>query len=75
MGDFKEHKTFVQPPDASELGNYLKANFQNADYYSVYEAGFSGFWVHEDLKKEGITNIIINAADVPTTKKKFRKCD
>lgn len=76
MGDFKEHKTFVQPPDASKLGNYLKTNFPNADYYSVYEAGFSGFWAHEDLKKEGITNIVINAADVPTTnKEKFHKRD
>lgn len=76
MGAFKEHKTFVQPPDAAKLGNYLRANFPNADYYSVYEAGFSGFWAHEDLQKEGLTNIVINAADVPTTnKEKYQKRD
>lgn len=76
MGACKEHKTFVQPPDASKLGNYLRLNFPNAEYYSVYEAGFSGFWTHDALQKEGVTNIVINASDVPTTnKEKFQKRD
>lgn len=73
MSAFKEHKTFVQPPEPKVLGNYLRDNFPNATYYSVYEAGFSGFWIHEALKKEGIKNIVVNAADVPTTDKEKKQ--
>lgn len=76
MSDFKEHKGFVQSPDPSLLGRYLRENFPGASYYSVYEAGFSGFWIHEALKKEGIQNIVVNPADVPTTdKEKKQKSD
>ena len=69
MSKYKEHKGFVQPPDASVLGRYLSENFPGATYYSVYEAGFCGFWPHEDLKKEGIHNIVVNPADVPSSDK------
>lgn len=36
------HKTFTQPPKVESLKKYLDFNFPNANYYSVYEAGFSG---------------------------------
>lgn len=67
-----EHKTFSQNPDPDILINYLKRNFPEADYYSVYEAGYCGFWIHEALVAAGIHNIVINPADVPT-KDKERK--
>jgi len=71
-----EHKTFVQPPSAHTLGNYLKRNFPNADYKSAYEAGFCGFWIHYALLEEGIGNIVINGSDIPTThKEKSNKRD
>jgi transposase len=73
MSTLKEHKTFVQPPDPIVLANYLKCNFPNASYYSVYEAGFSGFWIDEALRKEGIINIVVNPADVPTTDKEKKQ--
>ena len=63
------HKTFTQPSCAETLSNYLNRNFPGGNYYSVYEAGFSGFWTHYKLKDMGINNIIINPADVPTTQK------
>lgn len=76
MSDYKEHKGFVQPPDPAVLASYLRKNFPGAKYFSTYEAGFSGFWIHEALKKEGISNIVVNPADVPTTdKEKKTKCD
>lgn len=76
MSDYKEHKGFVQPPDARVLASYLRKNFPGATYHSTYEAGFSGFWIHEALKREGINNIVVNPADVPTTdKEKKKKCD
>jgi transposase len=71
-----EHKTYSQNCSATELGRYLRRNFPGATYYSVYEAGFCGFWVHEALTSEGIKNIVVNPADVPTTdKERKRKTD
>jgi transposase len=76
MTTYKDHKTFVQPPDARILGNYVKENFPGAEYYSVYEAGFCGFWIDEALRREGIRNIVVNPADVPTSdKEKKQKFD
>jgi transposase len=73
MSSQKEHKTFVQPPEPAVLSRYLRENFPGATYFSVYEAGFCGFWIDEDLKKEGIHNIVVNPADVPTTDKEKRQ--
>jgi transposase len=73
MGSLKEHKTFVQPPDAYLLVNYLHQNFPNADYFSVYEAGFSGFWAHDQLVQAGIKNLVVSPSDVPTTDKEKRQ--
>ena len=70
------HKKFTQPPQVDLLRNYLDRNFPNATYYSVYEAGFSGFWAHYELMEMGINNIVVNAADVPTSQKeKLHKDD
>lgn len=63
------HRTFTQPPSASALKGYLTRNFPDATYVSVYEAGFSGFWAHYELLKNGIQNIVVNPADVPTSQK------
>jgi len=69
-------KKFRQNPDAAALYNFLSSNYPNAHYHSVYEAGFSGFWIHHQLVGFGIHNIVVNAADVPTmSKEKLRKTD
>ena len=71
-----EHKFISQAPSAEILGKTLRHTFPGGKYYSVYEAGFCGFSVHEALKSEGINNIVVNPADVPTTdKEKKRKTD
>ena len=76
MSKLKDHKGFSQPPEAAALGRYLRNNFPGATYYSVYEAGFCGFWPHQELVKEGIHNIVVNPADVPSMdKEKKHKCD
>jgi len=70
------HKTFNQPPKPEALLQYLEKHFPNGTYYSTYEAGFCGFWIHEQLQSFGINNIVINPADVPTTdKEKKQKAD
>lgn len=69
LGPSYEHKTFSQNPDPELLTNYLHKNFPGAEYQSVYEAGFSGYWASRQLKRLGINNIIVNPADVPTKHK------
>lgn len=67
---------FTQPPVAEALSNYLRKNFPGGDYYSAYEAGFCGTGFHERLCKLGINNIIVHAADIPSTdKQKKNKTD
>ena len=70
------HKTFSQPPKPEVLYHYLEKHFPKGTYYSVYEAGFCGFWIHDRLQSLGINNIVVNPADVPTThKEKKQKTD
>lgn len=64
-----EHKTFSQPPEVGALVNYLKRNFPGAAYKTVYEAGYSGFWIHDRLQENGVRCIVVNPADVPTKDK------
>lgn len=68
--------TFTQDPKVSILLNHLKKNYPLGIYHCVYESGFCGFWIHDELNANGIDCIVINAADVPTThKEKDRKTD
>jgi transposase len=67
-----EHKTFRQPPEVDHLVNYLRRNFPGASYRSVYEAGYSGFWLHDQLMDRGVDCIVANPADVPTKEKERR---
>ena len=41
--------TFSMNPSPRELYNFLNKNYPHADYYSIYEAGFCGFWAHREL--------------------------
>jgi len=74
--DGMEHKTFTQHPDPQALHNYLQRNFPGGSFHSAYEAGFCGYDIHRRLNSLGIENIVINAADIPTTQKdKLQKRD
>jgi len=66
-------KTISIDPRAEVLSKFLRKNFPKGNYYSAYEAGFCGYSVHRNLLKEGIQNIIVNAADIPTTDKERRQ--
>jgi len=67
---------FTQPPSAATLVAHLQKNYPGGQYFSAYEAGFCGTGIHEQLCKAGINNIIIHAADIPTTdKQKKNKTD
>jgi len=70
------HKTFSQPPEPKALYAYLVKNFPGATYYSAYEAGFCGYWIHNELLSLGINSIVVNPGDIPTTnKEKVQKED
>ena len=69
MTDHLTHKTFSQPPKPEILFQYLQKNFPGGNYYSAYEAGFCGYWIHNKLKAMGINSIVVNPADIPTTNK------
>ena len=71
-----EHRTFTQPPDPLGLYNYLQRTFPGGTFNSAYEAGFCGYGIHRELNSLGISNIVINAADIPTSQKdKLQKRD
>jgi len=63
---------FTQPPSVSILAAHLQKYYPGGQYFSAYEAGFCGTAIHEQLCKAGINNIIIHAADIPTTDKQKR---
>ena len=65
-------KTFSMNPSAEELKKHLTQHYPDGSYYSVYEAGYCGYYIHRQLCRMGIKNIIINPADVPTTDKERR---
>lgn len=69
-------KTFTMEPSTDNLINYLKRNYPGGNYYSVYEAGFCGYWIDAQLKRVGINNIIVNSSDIPTrSKERVTKTD
>ena len=68
-----EHKMFSQPPHAEVLGQYLRRHFPDATYHCVYEAGYFGFWIHDELLNQGINCVVVNPADIPTRHKEHRR--
>lgn len=69
-------KTFSMNPSVEQLVSYMKKRYPGGEYFSVYEAGFCGYWINRQLNQHGIKNIIVNPADVPTSnKEKLRKTD
>ena len=68
--------SFAQHSDARELFDRLNRKFLDAHFLSAYEAGFCGFSVHYALTELGFENIVVHAADIPTTgKEKAMKTD
>ena len=67
---------FTQPPSAKALQFHLQNRFPGGEFYSAYEAGFSGIGIHEELCSLGISNIVVHPGDIPRTdKEKKNKTD
>lgn len=69
-------KTFSMNPSSEELFKYMNKNYPGGKYFCVYEAGFSGFWIHRELTRYGFISMIVNPSEIPTTgKERFDKND
>ena len=69
FSDEFELKPMTTPPDPGILIRHLRKNYPGANYKCAYEAGYSGFWIQQEFKKQGIECIVVNPADVPSTNK------
>ena len=56
-------------PSPKELKRLLERTYPGGTYQSVYEAGFCGFWIHQQLLEQGIENLVVHSPDVPTSDK------
>ena len=61
----------IKGADPNALHKFLTSHYPEAEYFSVYEAGFCGFWIHYRLTELGIHNIVVNPAAVPTMSYKY----
>jgi len=69
-------KTFSMNPESEGLKNYMEKNYPKGKYYSAYEAGFSGFNTHRELKQYGFNSIVVSPTDIPTSgKERVTKTD
>lgn len=62
-------KTYSMRPSSKELNKHMEKYYPHGNYHSVYEAGFSGFWLHRELTELGFDNIIVSPSDIPTSSK------
>jgi transposase len=70
---YGQYKSFSQAPEVDKLVHYLHHHFPGAQYWSTYEAGYCGFWIHDQLKDKGVGCLVVNPADVPTKNKERRR--
>lgn len=66
---------FNQPADYEILGNHLRSKYPECDISAIYEAGFSGFGLHDYLVGQGVTCIVTPPTTVTTEKVDKKKCD
>lgn len=72
----QELRKLSMDPDGEHLRRFVDKHYPGGRYLTVYEAGFTGFSTHRELEHQGFENMVIHAADVPTTdKEKRRKSD
>jgi transposase len=62
-------KRFNMNASIEQLAAFLNRTYPNANFISVYEAGFCGFWICRQLSDLGIKCTVVNPADVPTSQK------
>lgn len=61
--------------NVESLLNYMNKFFPGAKINSAYEAGFSGFYLHRYLIKNGINNIVVHPASIEISSRDRVKTD
>lgn len=70
LGNFGFMKQFSCAPNVPDLVKSLRNVLPDFYFECAYEAGFSGFCLHDDLnEQEGFNCIVVNPADIPTSDK------
>ena len=59
----------ISPPSTKILIDILQKNFPLGKYHVVYEAGFSGYWIYDQLTEAGIDCVVVSPADIPMSNK------
>jgi transposase len=70
-----ELRRLSMDPDPEKLASYLRTHFPGANCYTVYEAGFCGYWIHRQLEGYGIHSIIASPNEIPTAYKEKEQRD
>jgi len=68
-------KRDTMPASPEIFLNYCRNNFPGAQIKSAYEAGFSGFYFHRYLIKNGIENIIVHPGSIEVSSRDRVKTD
>ena len=68
------HETSM-PAEYDNLHSYLKNRYPDCEIKVIYEAGFSGFWLHDNLKLDEIDCIVTPPNKVTQEKDNKVKCD
>lgn len=68
------HQTML-PADYDVLGGYLRKNYPRCSVAVMYEAGFSGFGLHDYLVSEGVECVVTPPTSVLVEKVDKKKCD
>jgi len=59
----------ISPPSSKHLISYLKEHIPGGEFHLVYEAGFSGYCLYDDLKEAGMECFVVSPADIPISNK------
>lgn len=68
-------KKATLPADPLKLVEFFRTYLDGAKVNSAYEAGFSGFALHRVLIRNGVNNIVVNAASIEVAAKDKVKTD
>lgn len=63
------------PTNYSQLLNYFKEHYPSCRINVIYEAGFQGFWLHDNLMKDGIKCVVTPPHTVTEEKNSLIKTD
>lgn len=68
-------KKDTMPAEPAVLISYIQNTFLNGEVLTAYEAGFSGFHLHRELKKAGIRNLVIHPGSIEVASRDRVKTD